>query len=84
MLELLRRTFTTHSIIAKKKLYLNLIRSQFTYCSQVWQPFLCKDILFIERIQRRATKYILNDYNVPYKSCLLQLELLPLMYLLRT
>ena len=81
MLGLLRRTFVTHSTIVKKKLYLSLIRSQLTYCSQIWRPFLRKDILFIERIQRRATKYILNDYNSSYKSRLIQLKLLPLMYL---
>ena len=81
MLGLLRRTFVTHSTIVKKKLYLSLIRSQLTYCSQIWQPFLRKDILFIEKIQRRATKYILNDYNSSYKSRLIQLKLLPLMYL---
>ena len=81
MLGLLRRTFVTHSTIVKKKLYLSLIRSQLTYCSQIWRPFLRKDILFIEKIQRRATKYILNDYNSSYKSRLIQLKLLPLMYL---
>ena len=62
MLKLLRRTFVTHTTIVKKKLYLSLIRSQLTYCSQIWQPFLCKDILFIEKIQRRANKYIPNDF----------------------
>ena len=66
-----------HATIVKKKLYLSLIR----YCSQIWRPFLRKDILFIEKIQRRATKYILNDYNSSYKSCLIQLKLLPLLYL---
>jgi len=81
MLGLLCRTFVTQSTTVKKKLYLSLIRSQLTYCSQVWRPFLRKDILFIERIQRRATKYILNDNVSSYKSCLIQLKLLPLMYL---
>jgi len=37
-------------------------------------------MLFLEHIQCRATKYILNDYNSPYKSRLQQLHLLPLMY----
>ena len=60
-LGLLCRTLVTHTTIMKKKLYLSLIRSQLTYCSQIWRPFLRKDILFIEKIQRRATKYILND-----------------------
>jgi len=34
----------------------------------------------LECIQRRATKYILNDYQSAYKSRLEQLNLLPLMY----
>ena len=40
-----------------------------------------KDILTIERVQRRATKYILNDYTSSYKTHLLKLNLLPLMYM---
>ena len=36
----------------------------------------------MERIQRRSTKYILNDYTSDYKTRLLKLKLLPLMYLL--
>ena len=40
-----------------------------------------KEILNIERVQRRATKYILNDYTSCYKTRLIKLKLLPLMYL---
>ena len=42
-----------------------------------------KDILTIERVQRRATKYILNDFIFTscYKTRLLKLNLLPLMYM---
>ena len=39
-----------------------------------------KDILNIERVQRHATKYALNDYVSDYKTILLKLKLLPLMY----
>ena len=56
------------------------MRSQLVYCSQIWRPHLIKDILLLERVQRRATKYILNDYNLSYESRLKQLHLLPLMY----
>ena len=42
---------------------------------------LIKYITMLECIQRRATKYILNDYNSSYKSRLQQLNLLPLMYI---
>ena len=34
----------------------------------------------LERIQRRSTKYILNDYTNNYKERLTALNLLPLMY----
>ena len=80
MLGLIRRTFKIDCVNAKKQLYIALVRSQFQYCSILWRPQLIKDITMIERIQRRATKYILNDYNSSYKSRLQQLNLLPLMY----
>ena len=47
---------------------------------QLWRPYLLKDISLLERVQRRATKYILNDYHSTYKSRLIQLDLLPLMH----
>ena len=40
-----------------------------------------KDILIIEQIQRRATKYLSNDYTSSYKTSLIKLKILPLMYL---
>ena len=80
LLGLIRRTFHTNSTITKKKLYLSLVRSQIMYCSQLWRPNLIKDIFSLERVQRRATKYILSDYSSDYKSRLITLKLLPLMY----
>ena len=79
-LGLLRRTFKSNNIQTKKLLYISLVRSQLVYCSQIWRPHLIRDILLLERVQRRATKYILNDYNLSYESHLKQLHLLPLMY----
>ena len=79
-LGLLRRTFSTHCVYARKQLYLMLVRSQLLYCSQLWRPILLKDIVTLERVQRRASKFILNDYTSSYKSRLIQLSLLPLMY----
>ena len=64
----------------KKLLYLSMVRSHLSYCSQIWRPNHVKDILTIERVQRRATKYILQDYHSDYKSRLTSLNLLPLMY----
>ena len=40
-----------------------------------------KDILIIECVQRHATKYVLSDYTSCYKTRLIKLKLLSLMYL---
>ena len=83
MLGLLKRTFSsTNSIKTKKQLYLSLVRSQLSYGSQLWRPMLLKDILSLEKIQRRATKFILPQTTSPmtYKERLVYLNILPLMY----
>ena len=80
-LNLIRRTFKqTMTTQVKRCLYLTLVRSHLAYCSQIWRPRLVKDTLNLERIQRKATKYILNNYVVDYKVRLNELHLLPLMY----
>ena len=82
VLGLIRRTILpNHSTTTMVKLYVSLVRSQLLYCTQIWRPHLTKHILTIERVQRRATKYILNDYTSCYKTRLLKLNLLPLMYM---
>ena len=47
----------------KRSLYQALVRSHLGYASEIWSPYLHKDMATVKRIQRRATKYILNDYN---------------------
>ena len=47
----------------------------------MWRPHLIKDIKKLKQLQRRATKYILNDYVSDYKARLTNLRLLPLMYI---
>jgi len=42
-----------------------------------------KDINNLELLQRRATKYILNDYASDYKTTLFKLELHPLIYIIK-
>ena len=82
VLGLIRRTFhSCHLSSTMVRLYVSMVRSQLLYCTQIWRPHLMKDILNIERVQRRATKYILNDYTSCYKTRLIKLKLLPLMYL---
>ena len=80
MLNLLRRTFCVdNSHSGKKVLYLTLVRSWLTYCSPIWRPHLLRDISALEKLQRRATKYILNYFSSNYKIRLTHLKILRLM-----
>ena len=83
ILGLLRRTFSPQNLTkSKKQLYISLVRSQLLYCSILWKPYFIKHTQQLERVQRRATKYILNDFTSDYKSRLIQTQLLPLTYIL--
>ena len=78
-LGVLRHTFCkSSSIYMKKLLYKTLVRSQLFYCSPVWRPYLVKDFKSLEKIQRRATKFILNDYTSDYYHHLITPNVLPL------
>ena len=80
-LGLLRHIFKdTYCPEARKNLYISITRSTLLYCSYLWKPYLISDIVLIEKVQRRATKYILCDYNSDYKLRLIKLKLLPLSY----
>ena len=46
---------------------------------KVDQDLYTKEIMAVERVQRRATKYLLNDYSSVYKTRHLRLKLLPIM-----
>ena len=74
-LGLLLRVFKdSHCPQARKSPYISLVRSKLLYCPTLWRPYLLKDIELIEKVKRRATKFIhfrLQD----------QLGMLPLMYI---
>ena len=68
---------------ARRCLYLCIVRSNLAYASQVWNPQSVQLLQDLERIQQRATKFILLlpfRTDTPYKSRLLTLKLLPLCY----
>ena len=46
----------------------------------LFPDFLIKEILNLERVQRRTPKHILSDFTSNYKARLLKLNILPVMY----
>ena len=48
------------TISVRRTLYLSLVRSHLAYASQVWAPQTVDLIKRTERVQRRASKYILG------------------------
>ena len=47
----------------KEKCYEVYVRPTLEYCGSVWDPHTKSNIDKIERIQRRAARFVLNDYN---------------------
>ena len=57
------------------------MRSHLCFCSQAWAPQSVVNILFIESIQRRASRFIVGKASdLSYKARLIKLRLLPLNY----
>jgi hypothetical protein len=83
-LGVLKRTcYSLTDINIRRTLYLSLVKSKLSYATQVWSPTHNRQLSErIERVQRRATKWILRTgtCEMPYKERLLKLELLPLSY----
>ena len=67
----------------RRTLYLALVRPLLGYATQIWAPQSIELIVKFERIQRRATKFILKlpySSNISYKSRLQTLNLIPICY----
>lgn len=78
-----RSSIDMHDPRVRCTLYKTLVRSHFAYSSQVWSPQSVSSILDIEKVQRRATRFILSlpfRSETCYKDRLLMTGLLPLCY----
>ena len=84
MLGFIRRSASDiNNIQVRKILYLSLVRSKLGYASQVWAPQTVTNIATMERVQRRATNFILSlpyRSDVLYKDRLQSIGILPLCY----
>ena len=68
---------TITTVTVKRQLYLAHVRSVLGYCSPMWSPNHVKDII---KLERQASKFILNDYVSPYHVRCTALSILPLCF----
>jgi hypothetical protein len=59
----LRRNIKTHSEPLKATAYKMLVRPLLEYCSSVWSPYTDTLTNQIEAVQRRAGRWVKNDYG---------------------
>jgi len=71
----LRRNLRHCNTELKETAYKSLVRSGLEYASTVWDPYEKGDITELDKIQRRAARFVFNDYS-RYGSVETMLEVL--------
>lgn len=59
----LRRNLQIRNEKTKAAAYFSLVRPIPEYCSTVWSPYTAEKIHKVEMVQRRAARYVTNDYS---------------------
>lgn len=63
MLGLLKRNIYSCSQSVKETAYKTLVRPRLEYCSAIWDPYHANSKASLEKIQRRAARFVLHDYR---------------------
>ena len=75
---MIKRNFVNFEREVMLNLYKSLIRPHLDYAIQVWKPYLRKDIILMENVQRRMTKLITGMKHKTYEERLGELNLMTL------
>ena len=75
ILGLIRRSIVNRSKNIMIKLYKSLVRPYLDYCIQIWKPYLNKDIITLEKVQRRFSRMVQGLTNLSYEERLKRLGL---------
>ena len=63
MLGLIRLNLRGTSQKLRQQAYISLVRPHLEYCCTVWNPYTRKEVTKIENIQRRAARFVSNNYG---------------------
>ena len=63
MLGLLKRNLSSCSQPVKDVAYKTLVRPTLEYCNTIWDPYQLSNITTIDKVQRRAARFVLKDYS---------------------
>ena len=76
LLGLVHRTVGSSNSGAFSALYKSLVRPVLEYAAPVWNPYLVKDVLALERVQRRASRLALGQKRgeMDYENSLRKLK----------
>ena len=80
VLGLIKRNFCYIDRDVFNKLYKSLVRPHLEYAQEVWQPYLKKHSILMEKVQRRATKLVPELKKLKYEQRLAILNLPSLKY----
>ena len=58
VLDMIKRNIKCKNAVIIMRLYKSLVRPRLEYCIQAWSPYHKKEIEVLERVQKRATKWI--------------------------
>jgi hypothetical protein len=62
-LKFIKRNVQTNNTKIKETAYNTYVRPQLEYCSSIWHPWQQTQTYKIERVQRAAARYVLNNYD---------------------
>jgi hypothetical protein len=80
MMRRIKRAFPILSPETFLKIYPTFVRSHLEYGIQAWRPWLIKDKVLLENVQRRSTKLVSGLYEVEFRQRESLLNLFPLSY----
>ena len=69
----LRRNFKHCSRQVKAATYTSVVRPVLEYAAPVWDPYRQADIKALEQVQRRAARYVYNDYTSRTPWCVTEM-----------